>query len=152
MAVYRLPPDLVRAWPEETPPEQRTGNPPLGRYDASGKFVAYYDRAAIEEGALAGKGLELAWAADPIELFFLQVQGSGRLRAPDGSVIRIGYAGQNGHSYTGIGSLMRERGLVGAGHGLRHIDAGASCSTCATIPRRAARSCARTRAGCSSRN
>ncbi len=113
--VYRLPPDLVRGWPEETPPEQRTGNPPLGRYDETGKFVAYHDRAAIEEGALMGKGLELAWAADPIELFFLQVQGSGRLRAPDGSVVRIGYAGQNGHSYTGIGSVMRQHGLVGAG-------------------------------------
>ncbi|MGH6785943.1 MAG: murein transglycosylase A [Novosphingobium sp.] len=113
--VYRLPPDLVRSWPEETPPEQRSGNPPLGRYDENGKFVSYHDRAAIEQGALLGKGLELAWAADPIELFFLQVQGSGRLRAPDGSVVRIGYAGQNGHPYTGIGSLMRQRGLVGAG-------------------------------------
>ena len=50
----------------------------------------------FEEGALAGRGLELAWAADPIELFFLQIQGSGRLRLPDGSVMRIGYANQNG--------------------------------------------------------
>ena len=115
VAVYRLPPDLVRGWPAETPPEQRTGNPPLGRYDESGRFVPYFTRGEIEDGALAGKGLELAWAADPVELFFLQVQGSGRLRAPDGSVVRIGYAGQNGHPYTGIGALMRERGLVGAG-------------------------------------
>ena len=54
----------------------------------------------------------MAWAADPIELFFLQVQGSGRLRLPDGSIMRIGYAGQNGRDYTGIGALMRDRGLV----------------------------------------
>ena len=54
---------------------------------------------------LAGKGLEIAWAADPVEFFFLQIQGSGRLRGPDGSVIRLGFAGQNGYPYTGIGSL-----------------------------------------------
>lgn len=50
-------------------------------------------------------------------MFFLQIQGSGRLRAPDGSVIRIGYAGQNGRAYTGIGSVMRQRGLLGSGPG-----------------------------------
>jgi membrane-bound lytic murein transglycosylase A len=115
--VYTVPPDLIRAWPEETPPEQRTGNPPLGRYDENGAFVPYYDRAQIEQGALAGKGLEIAWAADPIELFFLQIQGSGRLLAPDGSVIRIGYAGQNGHGYTALGAIMREEGLLGEGPG-----------------------------------
>ena len=113
--VYRLPEDLVRAWPEDTPAEQREGRAPLGRYDESGKFVPYYDRAQIEDGALAGRGLEIAWAADPIELFFLQIQGSGILRAPDGSIMRIGYAGQNGRGYTGIGALMRERGLIGDG-------------------------------------
>ena len=113
--VYRLPEDLVRAWPEDTPAEQREGRAPLGRYDESGKFVPYYDRAQIEDGALAGRGLEIAWAADPIELFFLQIQGSGMLRAPDGSIMRIGYAGQNGRGYTGIGALMRERGLIGEG-------------------------------------
>lgn len=115
--VYRLPPDLVRAWPFETPFEQRVGQPPLGRFDADGKFVTYYDRAQIEDGALAGKGLELAWAADPIELFFLEIQGSGRLIAPDGTVMRIGYAGQNGLPYTGIGQVMRDRGLIGTGPG-----------------------------------
>lgn len=113
--VYGLPADLVRAWPEETPLEEREGRPPLGRYDETGRFVPYYDRAEIEDGALAGRGLEIAWAADPIEFFFLQIQGSGMLRAPDGSLLRIGYAGQNGRGYTGIGALMRERGLIGDG-------------------------------------
>lgn len=111
--VYRLPPDLIRAWPTETPQSERTGRAPLGRYDASGAFVPYFERAEIEQGALAGKGLEIAWAADPIALFFLQIQGSGRLRTPSGEVIRIGYAGQNGRDYVGLGGVMRERGLIG---------------------------------------
>ncbi|MBX9643575.1 MAG: murein transglycosylase A [Novosphingobium sp.] len=114
--VYALPPDLVRAQPGEAEPNDK-GVLPLGRYDAEGKFVPYYDRAEIEDGTLMGRKLEIAWAADPAELFFLQVQGSGRLRAPDGTVMRIGYAGQNGHAYTGIGSVMRQRGLLGTGPG-----------------------------------
>lgn len=111
--VYALPPDLVRAKPGDAPPNPN-GTMPLGRYDESGKFVPYYDRGQIYDGALAGKGLEIAWAADRTEMFFLQIQGSGRLRAPDGSVVRIGYAGQNGHPYTGIGGVMRQRGLLGS--------------------------------------
>lgn len=114
--LYRMPPDLVRARPGDAKPLP-AGRQPLGRYDERGRFVPYHDRAAIEDGALAGKGLEIAWAADPVEAFFLEVQGSGRLRAPDGSVIRLGYAGQNGHSYTGIGAVMRNRGLIGSGPG-----------------------------------
>ncbi len=115
--VYALPPDLVRCWRDDTAESERTGRAPLGRYDEQGRCVDYYDRAQIEDGALAGRGLEIAWAADPVELFFLQVQGSGRLLTPEGEVIRIGYAGQNGHSYTGIGGLMRQRGLLGSGPG-----------------------------------
>lgn len=114
--VYAKPPDLVRAMPGDAPPNEE-GNQPLGRYDDSGRFVPYHDRAAIEDGALAGRGLEIGWAADPVEFFFLQIQGSGRLRAPDGTVMRIGFAGQNGFEYTGIGSLMRARGLIGSGPG-----------------------------------
>ena len=56
-------------------------------------------------------------ADDTVEFFFLQVQGSGRLRAPDGTVMRLGYAGQNGHAYTGLGTIMRQRGLIGSGPG-----------------------------------
>lgn len=115
--VYALPQDLVRGWPDEVPASERTGRPPLGRYDEQGRFVLYYDRAAIEDGALAGKVPVIAYAADPVEFFFLQIQGSGRLRTPEGEVIRIGYAGQNGREYTGIGGLMRERGLLGSGPG-----------------------------------
>jgi membrane-bound lytic murein transglycosylase A len=103
--VYARPPDLLDAIP-------RTGAGGRGRLDANGDYVRYHDRTAIEQGALAGRGLEIAWAADPVDLFFLQIQGSGRLRLPDGSVMRIGYAGQNGHGYVAIGRLLRERGII----------------------------------------
>ena len=106
--IYRTPPDLVRC----TRPDGGTGR---GRVDESGTCVLYYTRTEIEDGALAGKGLELAWAADPVELFFLQIQGSGRLRAPDGTVMRIGYAEQNGREYVAVGRLLRERGLLPTG-------------------------------------
>jgi membrane-bound lytic murein transglycosylase A len=75
-------------------------------------LVVYDDRASIEGGSLAGKGFELAYAADVIDFFFLQVQGSGRIKQPDGSIIRIGYDSQNGRGYTGIGKLMKDRGLL----------------------------------------
>jgi membrane-bound lytic murein transglycosylase A len=115
--VYAMPSDLVRAWPDDVPQTERSGRPPLGRYDETGRFVLYHDRAAIEDGALVGKAQVIAWAADPVEFFFLQIQGSGRLRTPEGEVIRIGYAGQNGREYTGIGGVMRTRGLLGEGPG-----------------------------------
>lgn len=76
------------------------------------KFVQFDDRASIESGALAGRGLEIAYANDVVDFFFLQIQGSGRLRLPDGSVMRIGYESQNGRGYTGIGKLMKDRGLI----------------------------------------
>ncbi len=103
--VYRRPPDLLESNP-------RTGAPGRGRIDATGAFVPYYNRTEIEQGALSGRGLEIAYAADPVDLFFLQIQGSGRLRLPDGDVMRIGYAQQNGRGYVPIGRLLRERGLV----------------------------------------
>ncbi len=79
------------------------------------KLVPYAERAEIENGALAGRGLEVAWIADPIEAFFLQIQGSGRLNLPDGTMMRVGYAGQNGRDYSSIGAKMRERGLLAPG-------------------------------------
>ena len=85
-----------------------------GRIDG-GTLVPYADRTAIEGGALEGRARVLAWAADRIAFFFLQIQGSGRLRLPDGSVMRIGYDNQNGRDYTGIGALLRTRGLLAPG-------------------------------------
>jgi membrane-bound lytic murein transglycosylase A len=78
-------------------------------------FIPYYDRTQIENGAMTQAPI-IAWAADPVALFFLQVQGSGELRQPDGSTIRIGYDSQNGRDYTGIGALMRDRGMLQPGH------------------------------------
>lgn len=109
--IYAKPADLIDfPAPVDTP----DGKVRRGRIEG-GTPVAYYDRTAIEQGALDGRGLEIAWAADPVELFFLQIQGSGRLRMPDGSVMRIGYAGQNGREYVSIGAKMRERGLFQPG-------------------------------------
>lgn len=85
-----------------------------GRVDGS-KLVPYYDRTAIEQGVLQGRARVLGYAVDPVEFFFLQVQGSGFVRMPDGRELRIGYDSQNGRDYTGIGALMRQRGLLGPG-------------------------------------
>lgn len=71
----------------------------------------YHDRASIESGALRGRGLEIAWLDDPVEAFFLQIQGSGRIRMTDGRVIRVGYAGRNGHAYRSVGKEMIARGM-----------------------------------------
>src|SRR4030095_8096453 len=98
--IYRTPPDLVRC----TKPDGTTGR---GRIDQTGTCVLYFTRAEIEDGALAGKGLELVWAKDPVELFFLEIQGSGRIRFDDGTVMRVGYAGQNGRDYVAIGRVLR---------------------------------------------
>jgi membrane-bound lytic murein transglycosylase A len=78
-------------------------------------FIPYDPRAEITAGSLAGRAPVLAYAADPVALFFLEIQGSGRLRLPDGGVLRVGYDGQNGRDYTGIGRLMKDRGLIQIG-------------------------------------
>jgi membrane-bound lytic murein transglycosylase A len=87
--IYRRPSDLGKA-------------PPLSR-------------TAIEEGALAGRGLELFWVDDPIGAFFLQIQGSGRIRLDDGHEVRVGYDSQNGLPYVAVGRLLLERGLIPRG-------------------------------------
>ncbi|MEO6113182.1 MAG: murein transglycosylase A [Sphingomicrobium sp.] len=106
--IYAVPTDLTRG-------TRADGTMGRGRVDHEGFFVPYYTRAEIDNGALAGRGLEIGWAADPIELFFLHIQGSGRVKLPDGGVLRIGYAEQNGREYVAIGRLLRERGLLPPG-------------------------------------
>ena len=105
--IYAKPADLLDANPF-------TGEKGRGRV-VGDDYVLYYERGQIVDGALAGRGLEIAWAADPIDLFFLHIQGSGRLLLPDGGVMRIGYAGQNGREYVAIGRIMKERGLLEPG-------------------------------------
>lgn len=87
------------AWPIYVrPPELKEGG-------------TYLSRASIEGGALRGRGLEIAWLDDPVEVFFLHIQGSGRIRMADGSVLRVGYAGKNGHPYRSVGQELVRRGI-----------------------------------------
>ena len=113
--VYGVPYDLERCWRDDIAMSERTGRAPLSRRLPDGRCVEFDDRAAIENGSLEGRAPVIGYAADAIEFFFLQIQGSGRLVSPQGEVVRIGYAQQNGHGYTGIGALMRQRGLIGEG-------------------------------------
>jgi membrane-bound lytic murein transglycosylase A len=106
--IYTVPPDLVRC----TRPDATTGR---GRVDETGTCVPYYARGDIEAGALANKGLEIAWAVDPVELFFAEIQGSAQVVFPDGTSMQIAYADQNGLPYTAIGKLLRDRGILPQG-------------------------------------
>ena len=106
--IYTVPPDLVRC----TRPDATTGR---GRVDETGTCVPYYARGDIEAGALADKGLEIAWAVDPVELFFAEIQGSAQVVFPDGTSMQIAYADQNGLPYTAIGKLLRDRGILPQG-------------------------------------
>jgi membrane-bound lytic murein transglycosylase A len=75
-----------------------------------GKLEPYESRAEIEAGSLKNRNLEIVWVDDPVDAFFLHIQGSGRVRMEDGSVIRLGYAGHNGHAYFAIGRELVRRG------------------------------------------
>ncbi len=77
-----------------------------------GRLVPYADRADIQAGALGEKERVLAWVDSPIDAFFLHIQGSGRIRLPDETVLRVGYAGQNGHPYTAIGRVLIDEGEI----------------------------------------
>jgi len=85
------------------------GKPVRGRLIGN-RVVPFYDRSVIDGGERPLKGNELLWIDDPHGSFFLQVQGSGRVRLPDGSMVGVGYADQNGHSYISIGKILIERG------------------------------------------
>lgn len=76
------------------------------------KKKPYFTRKEIDEGVLAGKGLELCWVDDPVRLFFLHVQGSGQVVLEDGKIMRIGYAGKNGHAYASLGRFMIDNHLI----------------------------------------
>jgi len=82
---------------------------------SDGRLEMPPDRGAIMDGALDGQGLELVWLADPVDAFYIHVQGSARIRLADGGSMRVGYAGKTGHPYTAIGRVMIERGLAEPG-------------------------------------
>lgn len=108
--LYRRPPDLVMvdlgAFRDALKGERIAGRV------VDGHLRPFEDRARIEAGALAGKGLELAWVDDPVDAFFLHIQGSGRVVLEDGRALRIGYDGQNGHPYAAIGRELVARGAL----------------------------------------
>lgn len=74
------------------------------------RVVPYYNRAEINDGRAVLQGRELFWVEDAVDLFFLQIQGSGRIELPDGSLVKVGYAEQNGHPYVSIGKKLVEMG------------------------------------------
>ncbi|MGB7540606.1 MAG: murein transglycosylase A [Burkholderiales bacterium] len=90
-----------------------------GRLDGK-KVVPYYSRAEIERGAAPVAGKEIVWVDDPVAAFFLQIQGSGRVRLDTGEVLRIGYADQNGYPYQSIGRYLVERGELKPGEASMH--------------------------------
>ena len=107
-AIYGVPDDLLVVDLGELYPELK--NVRLrGRLDGR-KVVPYWSRAELTPQAPALTGKALLWVADPIELFFLQVQGSGRVELADGRRVRVGYADQNGHPYQSIGRWLVEQG------------------------------------------
>lgn len=105
--LYRQPDDMLIIDLAEVYPE-------LGDYRLRGRIegnrvVPYHDRAAIDYGGEPLTGHELFWVQDPVELFFLHVQGSGSIRLPDGEQVMVNYANQNGHPYRSIGRLLLDR-------------------------------------------
>ncbi|UCG21641.1 MAG: MltA domain-containing protein [Deltaproteobacteria bacterium] len=109
--IYGVPDDLVNIDLGLFRDEYR-GVKLVGRSEGK-RVVPYYNREAIDSyGKLAGKGYELVWVADPVERFFLRIQGSGRIRLLNGESIRLGYAAKNGWPWRPIGRLMIEEGLI----------------------------------------
>lgn len=107
--VFRRPPDLVNLVREEE--RGALADAPTHARKTANGIEPFSTRADIESGALAGQDLEFLWLTDPVDAFFMHVQGSGRIRLPDKSTIRITYDGKNGHPYTSIGRV-----LIDAGH------------------------------------
>jgi membrane-bound lytic murein transglycosylase A len=111
--LYGPPDDLLTIDLSATNPELR-GMRLRGRVEGK-RVVPYYTRAEIARGAAPVTGKEILWVDDPIEAFFLQVQGSGRVQLANGEMLRIGYADQNGHPFQSIGRFLVERGELKLG-------------------------------------
>jgi len=109
--VYGIPGDMLVIDLEKFRSQYR-GVRLVGRIQGN-QVVPYYSREEIDSaGALLGKGLELAWVADSMALFFLQIQGSGRIRLVNGETIQLNYAASNGRPYRSIGGVLVERGFI----------------------------------------
>lgn len=110
--IYRRPADLVNIV-DEASRGAKSEALTHGRKTVKG-IEPYATRAEIEQGILKGQGLELMYLASPVDTFFMQIQGSGRLRLPDGSMVRVSYDGKNGHPYSSIGRHLIDTGAFPA--------------------------------------
>jgi membrane-bound lytic murein transglycosylase A len=109
--VYRRPSNLfVRGFNQDSTSLPNKGE--VFRKIGRRKLVPYYDRGEIEDGAIAGRGLEICWLKDPTDLLFAQIQGSARVHLEDGSTIRINYDAHNGYPYTAVGRILIDRGII----------------------------------------
>ena len=109
--VYRRPSNLfVRGFTQDAPSLPNKGQ--VFRKIGRRKLVPYYDRAEIEDGAIAGRGLEICWLKNQTDLLFAQIQGSARIRLEDGSTVRINYDAHNGYPYTAVGRVLIDRGII----------------------------------------
>lgn len=108
--VYSRPRDIVVVEMEMFDPDQR-GEQLAGRL-VGNKLLPYFDRSEINQGALRGRQLELLWVDSAVDLFFLHVQGSGRVLLPDGSHVRLAFSGRNGHRYSSIGRELVAQGIM----------------------------------------
>jgi len=109
--IYRKPEDLIKI---DLSPfnDEFKGKSIIARIDGK-SVIPYYSRQQIAQGrALEGRNLEIAWLKDPVDVAFLQIQGSGRLDLGDGRATRVGYAERNGYPYRSIGRYLVERGLI----------------------------------------
>ena len=110
--IYKRPPDLENVVAESQRGAAGVVLTHMRRTDTGPE--PYPTRTEIEAGALAGKGLELVWVADPVDAFFAQVQGSALILLTDGKQMSITYDGKNGHPYTSIGRVLIDRGAISA--------------------------------------
>jgi len=108
--IHGKPSDLVTADLGKFRPEL-AGEQLVGRLDGA-RLVPYPTRAEIEAGAIDAKAPVVAWTDDAVDLAIMQIQGSGRVRLDDGSQIRLGVAGNNGHKFVGIGKLLKDAGKL----------------------------------------
>ena len=109
--VYRRPSNLfVRGFKQSDVSLPNKGQ--VFRKIGRRKLVPYYDRAEIEDGKIAGRGLEICWLKNQTDLLFTQIQGSARVRLEDGSTLRINYDAHNGYPYTAVGRILIDRGIV----------------------------------------
>jgi len=107
--IYRRPPDLLVAGQPIAKAADVPNRAVINRRNGSDEIVPYYDRAAIENGALDGQGLEICWVRDPFEALSIQIQGSARIRLEDGTILRINYDSHNGYPYTAVGRILIEQ-------------------------------------------